>query len=77
MCSRADARTACHQVGDLLRHNPHVTGVGIAPGAGGWSVKVNLDRDDDRTRRQVPARVDGVPVVVEVVGRCRSLTHVG
>jgi hypothetical protein len=39
--------------------------VGIARASGGFCVKVNLQR---RVSVNLPATVDGVPILVEVVG---------
>ena len=47
------------------RAHPEVTGVGITRTNGGWGLKVNLARP---SRKKFPEEVDGVPVVVEVVG---------
>lgn len=71
MATRTDARAARPHLAALLCGNRHVTGIGLAPRGGRWALKVNLDCIDARTRQQIPAQIDGVPVVVAVVGRCR------
>jgi len=50
--------------GDLVQ----VNGVGITRVAGGYGVKVNLS-ERPPSGVQLPEEVDGVPVVVEIVGR--------
>ena len=67
----AAARAAKQRLADRLRDHPAVTGVGLAPAAEGYAVKVNLRAEDAAVRRDLPAELDGAPVVVEVVGPAR------
>jgi hypothetical protein len=73
MASRADARRAKDAVVAMLRDDDPVNGVGIAPatGSGGYVVKVNLARALP-PGRSLPDTVDGVPVVVVIVGPIRT-----
>ncbi len=71
MPSRRDARQAKATVVELLGDHDAVNGVGIAPTADGYAVKVNLSRPLEPDRA-LPDIVDGVPVVVEVVGPIRK-----
>jgi S1-C subfamily serine protease len=64
------ARAAKARVMELLEGSPELRGVGIARAQGGFCVKVNLVRSPSAP---LPADVDGVPVVVEVVGDIRAL----
>jgi hypothetical protein len=72
MASRDEARRAKVAVLELVEGDDAVNGVGIAPlaGEGGYSVKVNLARPL-RPERALPDEIDGVPVVVEVIGTVR------
>lgn len=65
-----EARAAKSKALTLLRNAPSVVGVGIARLNGGYCVKVNVSR----SRRDMPADIDGVPVRVEVVGALRKRT---
>ena len=71
MAGISEARAAKREVADLVRGNPHVNGIGLARGAGGYAVKVNLDAEDRELRRSLPGSIGGAPVVVEVVGPVR------
>ncbi|MDP9407719.1 MAG: hypothetical protein M3P95_07620 [Actinomycetota bacterium] len=72
MAGISEARAAKREVADLLRGNPHVNGVGVAKGDGGYAVKVNLVADDTELRRSLPGAIGGAPVLVEVVGPIRA-----
>ena len=61
------ARAAKRHLAARLKGQPNINGVGVAPAPGGWTLKVNLVDPDPRP--QVPRIVDGVDVLVEVVGR--------
>lgn len=66
MATYEDARRTQRDALRKLRSRyPEVSGLGIARIADGWGYKVNLRR---RPRRKLPAQVDGVPVISEVVG---------
>jgi len=68
MTDRYAARAAKTRLAAALRANEHVNGLGLANRKGDWVVKVNLTTDDRGSRSRIPAEVDGVSVVVEVVG---------
>ena len=70
MASRAEARRAKAVVVELVGGDDAVNGVGIAPSAGGYAVKVNLARPL-QPERALPDDIDGVPVIWEVVGTIR------
>jgi hypothetical protein len=60
------ARAAKLTLAGIVDDLPELRGLGIAMLEGGFGVKVNLScipRD-----RTIPTEVDGVPVIVEVVG---------
>lgn len=61
------ARAAKAKLVKRTMKNPHVVGVGITMRDGHYVVKVNLIEADP----SLPATVDHVPVVKEVVGRVR------
>ena len=48
---------------------PELQGIGIAILKHGYGVKVNLSRS---TAVPIPADIDGVPVIVEVLGEIRG-----
>jgi hypothetical protein len=54
-----------HRHEDALLHVPGVVGVGVG---GGPCIQVLVRADDPGTRRQLPAVLDGVRVVTEVIG---------
>lgn len=54
-----------HALDVLLSKYPEVSGLGIARIRNGWGFKVNLRRV---SKQKLPAAVDGVPVISEVVG---------
>ncbi|MFP5247092.1 MAG: hypothetical protein ACLGH0_10400 [Thermoanaerobaculia bacterium] len=67
----AAAEAARDRLASQLTGLPELRGIGIAVLADGFGVKVNLSRrpaDID-----IPDDVDGVPVLVDVVGRIESL----
>lgn len=66
------ARRAKLQVKALVGDDENVVGIGVTKVKGGYAVKVNLRARVPAT--QVPASVDGVPVVSEVVGSIRART---
>jgi hypothetical protein len=61
-----EARRAKDAVLGLLEHNDAVNGVGVAPVEGGFAVKVNLSTSPGDA--VLPASIEGVPVLWEVVG---------
>lgn len=68
MAGISEARAAKREIADLVRGNPHVNGVGLARGDGGYAVKVNLAAEDSELRRSLPGSIGGARVLVEVVG---------
>jgi hypothetical protein len=70
MATRAEARQAKATVLELVGGDDAVSGVGVAPVAGGYGVKVNLARPLG-AERALPDEIGGVPVVVEVIGTIR------
>ncbi|MGH2444642.1 MAG: hypothetical protein ACRDGD_01160 [Candidatus Limnocylindria bacterium] len=70
VASLDQARAAKAGLLELLSGRPELRGVGIARVPGGFGVKVNLLRSPSAP---LPVDVEGVPVVVEVVGEIRAL----
>jgi hypothetical protein len=65
------ARTAKRKLAERLRNLAALRGIGIAVLEGGYGVKVNFaTRPEAGT---VPDDVDGVPVIVDIVGSIRLL----
>jgi hypothetical protein len=69
--ARAAARAAKTSLTASLADQPGIVGIGLALGDRGYVLKVNLA--DAGAAVRVPADVDGVPVVTEVVGAVRPL----
>jgi hypothetical protein len=65
--ARAIKRVLAERLGD----EPAVRGLGIARRGSGYVVK--LDLATALPREKVPAEIDGVTIVVEVVGEIRPL----
>ena len=65
------ARAAKQKLAERLRNVADVRGIGIAVLDGGYGVKVNFGGRPPAG--VVPDDVDGVPVIVDVVGPIRSL----
>ncbi|HET8797321.1 MAG TPA: hypothetical protein VFO89_06530 [Thermoanaerobaculia bacterium] len=55
---------------ELLADLPVLSALGIAVLADGFGVKVNLSR---LPARAIPDQIDGVPVVIDIVGRISPL----
>jgi hypothetical protein len=70
MADLSKARAAKARLRSDLAGRDGVCGVGIARGADGYHVQVNLQRESDR--KDVPGQVDGVPVNVRVSGRIQA-----
>lgn len=66
-----EARAARAKLAALLEGVEEVRGLGIAMLSGGYGVKLNLA--SAVTAVVIPPEIDGVPVVVEVVGEVRQL----
>jgi hypothetical protein len=71
LSERALARAAKSTLAAQLSDEPGVVGVGLARRSGAYVVKVDLA--DEGAARRVPGDVDGVQVVVEVIGAIRPL----
>ena len=65
------ARSAKAKVATMLGDAAEVNGIGITQVADGYAVKVNLSRAP-QSSLGIPTEVDGVPVVVAVVGPIRK-----
>ncbi len=65
------AREAKAKLAKMLIQVPELQGVGIAMLDDGYGLKVNLARELPSLK--IPAAVDGVPVVVTIVGGVRAL----
>ncbi|WP_165350399.1 hypothetical protein [Xylanimonas protaetiae] len=67
------ARAAKPALRDTLARVEGITGVGLAQrgGPADWVLQVNVETVS--ARKDVPPLVDGVPVVVRVVGAVRAL----
>jgi hypothetical protein len=64
--TREQAELAKRKACELLSDVPGVNGIGIAVLDGGYGVKVNLRHAD--ARAAIPEEIDGVRVVVDVIG---------
>ena len=71
MTDRSAARAAKSALAARLAADPQVAGVGLGRDGASWVVRVDLTDAGAGTR--VPAVVDGVPVVTQVVGAVRPL----
>jgi hypothetical protein len=63
------ARSAKEEAKRQFADKADVVGVGLTKARGGYAVKVNLRK---KPAKPVPETVQGVPVVVEVVGTIRK-----
>jgi hypothetical protein len=63
------ARAAKLKLAKTLTSLAELRGLGIAILANGYGVKVNLAR---RPAFEIPAEIDEVPVIVEIIGTIRS-----
>jgi hypothetical protein len=73
MATIDDARAAKTALRDAVAKVDGVTGVGLAQrgGPSDWVLQVNVE--SVQARKDVPPAVDGVPVLVRVVGAVRAL----
>lgn len=67
----AAAEAAKEMLASRLAHFPGLRGIGIAVLDEGFGVKVNLSGTPEEAG--VPNDVDGVPVIVDIVGTIESL----
>jgi hypothetical protein len=65
----AKARAAKRRLSRIVNPLAELRGIGIVILANGYGVKVNLSR---KTAAEIPADIDGVPVIIELVGNVRS-----
>ena len=71
-----EARAAKHKVLQLTAGAEQVNGVGITRVGNSYAVKVNL-ADQPTDDFELPSEVDGVPVLVEVVGKISKRPDTG
>jgi hypothetical protein len=64
------ARAAKAKMASQLAGVPEVNGIGIAMLEGGYGVKVNLRKESSTV---IPEEIDGVPVIVDVIGEVEPL----
>jgi hypothetical protein len=69
--SITQARRAKEQLKALLGSDDNVVGVGLSKSGGGYVVKLNLRAA--KPGANLPAVIDGVPVVHEIVGAIKKL----
>lgn len=67
--SLKDARAAKQKLREQLSGLAEVRGIGLTRRASGYAVKLNVERLPDEWT--LPDDVDGVPVVVAVVGKIK------
>jgi len=65
------AQAAKAKVATALAGRPELKGIGIAPLECGYGVKVNLSSQP--ADLLVPDNVDGVPIIIDIVGTIRRL----
>jgi hypothetical protein len=68
--SRDQARAAKDAAKQVLADVPGVVGIGLTKRGDDYALKVNLQSDLPEGV-EVPERIHGVPVTVEIVGRVR------
>jgi hypothetical protein len=68
MATLSEAKAAKARTRELLGNVDQLRGLGIARTDDGFGVKVNLQRELDEP---IPEQIDGVPLVVEIVGTIR------
>lgn len=68
------ARAARRKALRLLAQGAAVCAVGIAREGGRYVVKLSLETDPDPAL-ELPAQIDGVPVVIEVIGPVRAQSN--
>jgi len=65
------ARAAKGRVKGLFPKQVQICGVGLTQQAGHYCVKVNLESEPG-SEIHLPEEIDGVPVVIQVVGKLRK-----
>ena len=71
-----EARAAKGKALRVFRKLAPVCGAGITRARGVYAVKVNLETQPD-SQVELPDEIDGVPVVLSVVGKIRKQAHAG
>ncbi len=66
-----EARAAKDKAFRLFKKVSPVCGVGITRARGVYAIKVNLEAEPD-SPGELPDEIDGVPIVVSVVGKVRK-----
>jgi hypothetical protein len=69
MATIEQARQAKTRIQNLLNDVPQINGIGITRSDGGWGVQVNVRPGFDAASLNIPASVDGVPVIARDIGR--------
>jgi hypothetical protein len=69
LATRDEARAAKTRLARELNGFRDVKGLGLSVEKDQWAIKVNLGEGTSITRSAIPQQVDGVPVIVRVVGR--------
>jgi hypothetical protein len=64
--SIAEARAVKDRVKRSLGAAPGIVGIGLTRQGDGYAVKVNVDQEGAPL---IPAQIEGVPIIVEIVGR--------
>lgn len=64
------ALAAKEKLDSMVGDSPNVCGIGVAVMEGGFGVKLNLQRAP--APGSIPDDVDGVPVIIDVVGEIRA-----
>lgn len=67
----AQVRAAKVKARKLFRQYGTIAGIGITRLGGQYCLKVNL-KEPPTSKRSLPRKIDGVPVVVQVVGTIRK-----
>ncbi len=67
----AAARAVKGKAAEAVGRSSRVCGVGITRRDGVYAVKVNVE-EEPAERETLPAEIDGVPIVVKVVGKVRK-----
>lgn len=69
-----EARLAKDRAKTVFRHFGKVNGVGITRQGDSYAVQVNFEEAPEKNT-ELPTEIDGVPVVVRVIGHIRKLSH--
>jgi len=72
----AEVQSAKKAIAAEYGERPWFRGVGIAPSAQGFSLRLNVDPASGLTREDLPAEYGGVPVEVVFIGKYRPRAKV-